>query len=256
MAESRRMDGLVAVVTGAAHGIGAATVRAFVGHGARVVIADLDEAALDAIVTDIGDDRAVSVPCDVSDPGQMAEAVAAAEREFDGLDVLVNNAGLGSTTPLEEIGADEIRRVLDVNLGGVFAGIKHATPAMRRRGGGSIVNLSSISAHRAISGMAAYAAAKAGVEAVTRCAAVELRVDGIRVNAIAPAMVRSAAVERNTPILERALGMTMDDFLERRQGRWGEPADVARVAVHLASDESSFTSGQTYILDHGASALL
>ena len=179
-----------------------------------------------------------------------------AETAFGGLDVLVNNAALGLAAPVEDLADADWRRVVDVTLGGVLAGIKHAAPAMRRRGGGAIVNLSSIAAHRAMRGMSAYAAAKAGVEAATRCAALELRADGVRVNAIAPAMIRTGAAVSGTPALERAVDMPMADFLDRRQGRWGEPEEVARVVVHLASDEASFTNGQTYVLDNGASVLL
>ncbi|WP_375002991.1 SDR family NAD(P)-dependent oxidoreductase [Aeromicrobium sp. CTD01-1L150] len=256
MAEQRgRLAGKVAIVTGAAHGIGAATARAFVQDGAHVVLADVSPAVKD-LQAALGEGRSTPFVGDVADPAQVASMVSEAETVFGGLDVLVNNAALGLSATLEELEEADWRRVVDVTLGSVLSGIKHAAPAMRRRGGGSIVNLSSIAAHRAMCGMAAYAAAKAGVEAVTRCAALELRSAGVRVNAVAPAMIRTRAAESGTPALERAVGMPMGDFVDHRQGRWGEPDEVARAVVHLASDEASFATGQTTVLDNGASVLL
>ena len=161
-------------------------------------------------------------------------------------------AGLGSGTDLVELDAAQWRRVLAVNLDGTFFGMKHAAPVMARGGGGAIINLSSLVAGRGLHGMGAYAAAKSGVEALTRTGATELRALGIRVNAIVPGVVRTEAVAVGDSVLARALGMDTAEFVATRQGRWGTPRDVADVAVHLASDSARFTSGLLYRLDNGA----
>ncbi|MBP2364811.1 SDR family NAD(P)-dependent oxidoreductase [Pseudonocardia parietis] len=245
------MAGKIAIVTGAAHGLGAAISRRFVLEGAQVVLADTSERGLEAIQDELGD-TAASIRCDVSAEQDVAAAIDRAEAAFGGLDVLVNNAAVGSGSPLTELRMPEWERVLAVNLGGVLHGIRYAAPALRRRGGGAIVNLSSIAARRAMPGLGAYSAAKAGVEAVTRCAAVELRADGIRVNAIAPGLIGTEVARRNEDAL---LASLRPDYLTRAQGRWGTPDEVAAVAVHLAGDEATFTTGTTYVLDNGATRL-
>ncbi|CAJ1583521.1 SDR family oxidoreductase [[Mycobacterium] wendilense] len=167
----------------------------------------------------------------------------------------MNNAAVGSAGRLLDLEQQDWERVLSVGVGGVLHAIRHAAPAMRARVGGAFVNISSIAGRRAMYGMAAYAAAKAGVEAITRCAALELRADAIRVNAIAPGMIRTKAATANQLALGQAFGAEVSEYVQRSQGRWGEPDEVAAVAVHLASDEASFTTGQTYLLDNGASVL-
>jgi 3alpha(or 20beta)-hydroxysteroid dehydrogenase len=249
------LTGRVALVTGAAHGIGAATARHLHELGFHVVLMDLSVTGAEKLRTDLGV-GSLAVGGDVSAPTAVAAAVEAAVDAFGGLDVLVNNAATGSSARVDELDPADWKQVLDVNLGGVLNGIKHAAPVMRERGGGSIINLSSVAARHAMYAMSAYAAAKAAVEAVTRCAAVELRPDGIRVNAVAPGMIRSRAAERTVPILDRAIPPSFDDFITHRQGRWGEPAEIASVIAHLAGDGSSFVTGQTLVVDHGASLLL
>ncbi|WP_199434112.1 SDR family NAD(P)-dependent oxidoreductase [Qaidamihabitans albus] len=247
------LQGKIALVTGAANGIGMAVAERFAQEGARVVLADIagDEARTAA--ARIGS-AAHSVRCDVSDSGEVEAAVAAAVDTFGGLDILVNNAARERAGALAELDERSWRRSLDVNLGGAFHGIRHAAPAMRARGGGAIVNVSSIAAQRAVPGLGAYAAAKAGVEALTRCAAVELRPAGIRVNAIAPGLIRTTGALRSEEALEQAFGTAIDTYLVQRQGRWGLPEEVACVALHLASEESSFTSGLIYVVDNANSA--
>lgn len=248
---SGRMAGRVALVTGGAHGIGAAIVARFVAEGADVVVADLDAVA----GTADGPGSCVQVRCDVSVAADVAAAVAAAQDRFGGLDVMVNNAGLGSARDLVDLGDDEWARVIGVSLTGTFHGIRHAAPALARRGGGAILNVSSLAAGRAMPGMGAYSAAKAGVEALTRTAAVELRGSGIRVNAIVPGLIRTAAARAGGAALARGLGVDdLQDYLDRRQGRWGEPEEVAAAAVHLVGDDASFTSGLLYAIDNGGSA--
>ncbi|PXY23195.1 hypothetical protein BAY59_26210 [Prauserella coralliicola] len=247
-----RLTGKVAVVTGGAHGIGAAIVARFVAEGAAVTIADVEEVEGKALAERLGP-RCRFVPCDVTSSSEVAEAIDSTVAELGGLDVMVNNAGFGVGSKIIELDETQWRRVVQVNLDGTFHGIKHAARAIRR-GGGAILNLSSIAAGRAMPGMAAYSAAKAGVEAMTRTAAVELREDGIRVNAIVPGLIQTAAAAQGSDILARGLGMSVDQYFATRQGRWGTAEEVAAVAVHLVSDESSFTSGLLYRIDNGGTA--
>lgn len=240
---SGRLAGRTALITGATRGIGAALATRFVAEGATVVAADL---------TDRPGDHSRFLRCDVTAAEDVAAAVAFTEAEFGGLDIMVNNAGLGAAADLTELSDEHWSRVIAVSLTGTFHGIKFAAPALARRGGGAILNLSSIAARRAMPGMGAYSAAKAGVEALTRSAAVELRPSHIRVNAIAPGLIRTAAAEAGSDAVARGVGMALPEFLDHRQGRWGEPEEVAQAAVHLVSDESSFTSGLVYCIDNSA----
>lgn len=250
---SDRLATKVAVVTGGAHGIGRAITERFVSEGARVLIADRAVDAGASVAEQLGD-VVRAVDCDVADSTSVAAAVDTAVSTFGGLDIMVNNAASERAMALLELDDSSWQRSLDVNLSGVFYGIRHGATAISASGGGTIINVSSIAAHRAMPGLGAYSATKAGVEALTRTAAVELRDVGIRVNAIAPGLIRTAAAERRQDMLEPALGEPVDRYLARHQGRWGEPVEIASVALHLASDESSFTSGITYVVDHGSMA--
>lgn len=241
---SGRLAGRVALITGAARGIGAALGARFAAEGATVVAADVLERP---------GEYSRFVHCDVTRPDDVAGAVEFTEAEFGRLDIMVNNAGLGAAGDLAELGDEDWSRVIGVSLTGTFHGIRCAAPAIARRGGGSILNVSSIAARRAMPGMGAYCAAKAGVEALTRCAAVELRPQHIRVNAIAPGLIRTSAAEAGGSALSRGVGMDLTEFFNRCQGRWGEPDEVAQAAIHLVSDESSFTSGLVYAIDNSAS---
>ena len=246
-----RLRGKVAVVTGAAHGIGAAAARRFVAEGAKVVLADISERGLHALRTELGADAA-DVRCDVANEADLAAAVHCAVTEFGGLDILFNNAAMGSHGHIVDLDLADWDRVFAVNVGGVLHGIRAAVPAMRERGSGAILNTSSVIGRCAAPGISAYSASKAAVESLTRAAALELRAHHIRVNAIAPGMIKTRAAAASAPFLAEALGSDVTDYVARRQGRWGEPQEVAAVAAHLVSDEASFTTGQTYVLDNGA----
>lgn len=247
-----RLAGKVAMVTGGAHGIGAAIVDRFVSEGARVTIADVEERGGRALAERLGS-ACRFVRCDVTSSAEVAETIDSTTSALGRLDVVVNNAGLGADARIVDLDERQWRRVVEVNLDGTFHGIKHAAPAIRQHGGGAILNVSSIAAGRAMPGMAAYSAAKAGVEAMTRAAAAELREFGIRVNAIVPGLVRTAAAGHGSDVLAEGLGMSVDRYLATRQGRWCTPDEVAAVAVHLVSDESAFTSGMLYRIDNGGS---
>lgn len=251
-----RLAGTVAMVTGAARGIGAATARRLYDDGARVVLVDLPGRAVNKLHADWKGEDAFVIGGDVAAPADVEAAIDACVGEFGGLGILVNNAATGASATVEQLEHADWMKVVSVSLGGVLNGIKYAAPVMRAGGRGSIVNLSSVAARHAMHGMSAYAAAKAGVEAVTRCAAIELRPDGIRVNAVAPGMIHSHAAEKSIPFLDEAMLGSFDDFLSRRQSRWGEPEEVASVVAHLAGDGASFVTGQTHVVDFGASLLL
>jgi 3-oxoacyl-[acyl-carrier protein] reductase len=239
------LAGKVVVVTAAAGaGIGAATVRRCLEEGARaVVLGDtharrLDEAA-EALAQEFGADRVASVLCDVTDEAQVSALLDAADR-FGGVDVMVNNAGLGGTASVLEMSDEQWSRVLDITLTGTFRCVRAASRRMVEAGTrGVVVNNASVIGWRAQEGQAHYAAAKAGVMALTRCAATDLAPYGIRVNAVSPSLAMH-------PFLAK---VTSDELLAELKGqeafgRAAEPWEVANVMVFLASDYSSYMTGE------------
>lgn len=245
-----RLSGKVALVTGAAHGLGRAIAERVASEGALVVAADIDASTLDVFAAaHLG--RVAAVACDVTDPDAVRAATVRAVEVYGGLDILVNNVGGGRGCPLVDIEPERWRRAMSLNLDSAFYGIRHAIPAMEQRGGGAVLNVSSIASRRPSHGLAAYSVAKAGVEALTKAAALELRSKNIRVNALVPSLFRTPAAERSRDVLEHGYGSSLDELAERRQGRWGRPDEAAAVAVHLVSDEASFATGLLYVLDNG-----
>lgn len=251
------LDGKVAVVTGAARGLGRAVAEAYAAEGATVVVSDLDADATEAVAADIP--GASSVACDVRDEGQVKDLVAAAVDQHGRIDVMVPNAGVGSPTPLLEMSYEDWRTVTSVNLDGVFLCLRHAAAAMVSTGGGSIVTMASITGTAGAVLLAHYAAAKAGVISLTQTAAIELRDHGVRVNALVPGFIGTDMVDSAKADFERMLELGdggFDALIERKQGRYGEVTDVARLAVFLASDRSSFSTGAAFVVDGGAKASL
>jgi NAD(P)-dependent dehydrogenase (short-subunit alcohol dehydrogenase family) len=250
-----QLDGKVAVVTGGASGIGAATVRLFVREGARVAVVDVQDDRGHALADELGTD-AVYLSADVTEEREIAAAVARACERWDRLDVLFNNAGFGGALgPIESTSAEDYTRTVDVLLKGVFLGIKHAAPVMKRQRSGSIVNTGSVAGLTVGHGPHLYSAAKAAVVHLTRSVAMELGEANVRVNCICPGgiltpLLASAAV-KSWSALDAAR-----EVLTRMQAipRAGLPEDIANAALFLASDASSFVNGEVLVVDGGLQA--
>lgn len=250
---SGRVEGKAAVVTGAGSGIGRACAIALAREGASVIVADVDAAAADAVAAEIGraGGAAHAHTADVRDLAQVEAMVGACVERFGRIDVLHNNAGIATPGSVHETSEDDWLRVLDVNLSGVWRGMRCAVPHMLAQGGGSIVNTGSVQAVVGYPGWAAYTASKAGIEGLTLQAAVEYGTAGIRVNAIIPGSIRSAM---NQALLDRSPDPAALQARWDRQhalGRIGEPEEVASLVVYLASDESSFVTGAMVRVDGG-----
>lgn len=216
------------------------------------MIADLDEDAANVAAEELG---ARAVRCDVTEGADVQAAVDSGVEAFGGLDLLVNNAGIEVVGPLLEQGEEEFSRLMDINVRGVWLGMKHAAPALTETRG-TIVNMASVAGVNGAPLLGSYCASKAAVIQLTRVAAIELRDSGIRVNAICPAFIGTAMVERLTPVIEAALGVPFDDIVVQKQGRMGTSEEVAEMVAFLASDDASFITGAHYVLDGGMSASL
>lgn len=251
------LDGKTAVVTGAGRGIGRAVSLLMAENGANLVVSDIDE--------DVGSETvalierrggsAVFVGCDVVDASQVARLMEAAERAFGGFAVLVNNAGYeGVIQPIVDGDDDDFDKVIAINLRGVYLGVKYGALAMRRFGkGGSIVNLASVAGLVGVPKGAPYVAAKHGVVGLSKTAALELAADGVRVNAVCPAIIRTRMAEESAVAMG---GAPMEQLAAAMHpiGRVGEVDEVAQLILWLASDQSSFCTGGAYAVDGGFTA--
>src|ERR1700757_2432583 len=237
-----------AVITGAASGIGKAIATAFIEAGASVLLCDLNEKALDAAAHELGD-RAIGRVTDVSDESQVEAAVRAARAAFGSLDVVVNCAGFGAIAPLTELSGEKWKSVQDVTLGGVFYGVKHGARQMLEQGRpGVIINISSVNGRQPGEGQVAYCAAKAGVDMITRCGALELGACGIRVVGIAPGLVETPLTRHeleNPAMRELFLGVIP-------MKRPVAAEEIAVAAVFLASDNARSINGATIVIDGGS----
>ncbi|AKH42267.1 NAD(P)-dependent dehydrogenase (short-subunit alcohol dehydrogenase family) [Altererythrobacter atlanticus] len=241
---SQDFSGKNAIVTGAASGIGAAIARDLAGRGARVLVADYNSQGAEAVAGELGA-GALAYAVNVAKAEEVEAMVAFAVREFGRLDLAVNNAGIsGDQQSTGEMALENWRRVIDVNLNGVFYSMRYQIPAMLENGGGSIVNMASILGSVGWRGAAHYVAAKHAVCGLTKTAALEYSAQGIRVNAVGPAFIE-------TPLIEGALSKKQLDGLVGMHpiGRLGQPEEVAALTNFLLSDAASFLTGAYYPVD-------
>jgi NAD(P)-dependent dehydrogenase (short-subunit alcohol dehydrogenase family) len=240
----------VALVTGAARGIGLATARKFLSEGWAVALLDIEREQLSRSMDEIGrPDETLALGCDVSDAGTVGTAIAAIAQRFGRIDALVNNAGIAVFAPLMDTADADWSRVLEVNLTGPFLCTKAAVPLMREHGGGAIVNITSISAVRASTLRSAYGTSKAGLAHLTKQLAVELAELNIRVNAVAPGPVDTAMAKE---VHTKAIRADYHDAIPLN--RYGLEEELAEAIYFLCSDKSSYITGQILAVDGGFDA--
>ncbi len=243
-----RLEGKVVLISGGARGMGAAEAVLFAQEGAKVVIGDVLEAEGRALAESIPEGAAVFVRLDVTSEDDWRRAVALAEERYGKLNALVNNAGVSAVGGIEDTTAAEWDRVMAVNAKGVFLGTKHAIPAMRRAGGGSIINISSQLGLVAMGESSPqYIASKGAVRLLTKSTAIQYAADGIRCNSVHPGPIV-------TPMTEgRRADPAVQELMESRipLGRYGEAIEVAYGVLYLASDEASFVTGSELVIDGG-----
>ena len=244
-----RVAGKVVLVSGGARGQGEAEARLLAREGARVVIGDVLDEAGQKVAAELGDAAAYQ-RLDVRSARDWESAIAAAEQRFGRLDGLVNNAGISRAGTIEAMPLDDYLEVVNVNQVGCFLGMKTAIPALRRAGGGSIVNISSIAGLRGVAGMSAYCASKFAIRGMTKAAALEVGHDGIRVNSVHPGTI-------DTPMVSGPEFANVDKaayFRKQPVPRIGTSEEVASLVVYLISDESAFATGSEFVIDGGVMA--
>ncbi|WP_341392853.1 glucose 1-dehydrogenase [Arthrobacter sp. G119Y2] len=243
---SERLKDKVALITGAASGMGASHARAFVREGARVMIADINDDAGSALAAELGD-AARYVHLNVTSAEDWTAAVAATLESFGSLNVLVNNAGILDGGPIGQYPVERWQRVLDINLTGPFLGMSAAVEALKASAPASVINISSTAGLEGVSGMHGYTASKFGLRGLTKSAALELAPSHVRVNSVHPGSIQTpmtAVLGEQKPI----------DFTESTLTRPAAPEEVTNLVLFLASDESSFSTGAEFVVDGGISA--
>ena len=253
-----RFDNKCAIITGAAGGIGFQTARMFGQEGARVCIMDINAEAADAAAGQLRNEGidASALQLDVTDEGAVNIAFKRALGHFSGkVDILVNNAGIADFGSVETTDTAIWRRIMDVNVTATFFCSRAVIPVMREHGGGAIVNFGSVAGHAGINNMAAYCTAKAAVIGLTKQMAAQYAAEGIRVNCVSPGTVATTAMGH------QLLGSDTSDEAQRRRlskypiGRFGEPGEIARAVLFLASDEAGFCCGSDFVVDGGMTAI-
>ena len=256
-----RLKEKVALITGAASGIGRSTSLLFGQEGAKVMCVDVNGEGAERVANQIADSggEAASLTVDVAREEDVQRMVHEAVERWGRLDILYNNAGIGLGGPVTQVPEEEWDRLIDINLKGVFLGCKHAIPEMAKQGGGAIVNTASDAGLRGIAWLSTYCASKGGVVLLTKALAVEWAQQGVRVNCVCPGVIRTPILD---PFLDQAqalFGESAETAWERMAqmhpiGRVGEPEEVARAVMFLASDEASFITGVALPVDGGLEA--
>jgi len=246
------LDGKVAVITGGASGIGERAVRLFIEEGARVVIADMQVERGEALAAELGD-AAVFAKVEVRQEAEVKAAIDLAVSQWGRLDIIFNNAGFGGVIgPVEDTPADEFDMTYDVLVRGVFLGMKHAAPIMKKKGGGSIINTGSIAGLASGYSPHAYAGAKAAVIHMTKSVAMELGEHHIRVNAICPGFIATPLAANTVGRSDELIEKVLPSFSKTQAiPRAGIPDDIAQMACWLAGDRSTFVTGQAMVVDGG-----
>ena len=246
-----RLEGKVAVVTGATGGIGAAISRRFAREGAKVVASDLQTSLGEQLVETIvgAGGEALFQVLDVTSEEDWARVLQETSSRFGGLDILINNAGIFQRKDLLDISPDEWDRMMDTNAKGTFLGLRATIPLMRERGGGAIVNMSSIAGIRGAKGAPHYGASKGAVRLLTRATAQRYAPDGVRCNSLHPGPIETDMGYAAWPESERATRLA-----QMPMGRYGTPDEIANAALFLASDEASYMTGAEMIVDGGTTA--
>lgn len=242
----KQLNDKVAIVTGGASGIGKAIVELFVKEGAKVVVADLNEKLGNELINNLGDGNVIFIKADSSSPEDNKKIVAAAIENFGALHIAVNNAGIGGeANPVADLSIEGWKKVIDINLNGVFYGMHYQLPEIEKVGG-SIINMASILGSVGFAQSSAYVAAKHGVVGLTKTAGWEYATKGVRVNAIGPGFI-------STPLIDENLDQNTLKYLETQHAfqRLGKPEEVAELALWLASDKASFVTASYYPVDGG-----
>ena len=250
MADDTRLDGKVAIITGAAGEIGAATMQLFAARGARIFAVDRDEAQLQRAVAALPSEaRGVAITADVTREDDVAGYVQRAVADAGRIDVFYNNAGIeGVVAPIQKFALDDFRRVLDVNVVGVFLGLKHVLPVMLQQGAGSIINTASIAGLVGAPGIAVYSASKHAVIGLTKSVAVECSDTGVRVNCVCPGLIHRDGIETAWP---SGVERWNEAAALKRLGR---PEDIADACLFLASDAARWITGVDLVVDGGVMA--
>ncbi|TCP29202.1 NAD(P)-dependent dehydrogenase (short-subunit alcohol dehydrogenase family) [Scopulibacillus darangshiensis] len=247
-----RMDGKVAIITGAANGQGAAEAVLFAKEGGKVVATDIQEEAVQQLVDDINADggEAIAITHNVASEKEWRRVVAKAAETFGKVDVLVNNAGVSEPKTLLNITMEQWQRVMDINLTGCVLGMKYTIPEMQKAGGGSVINISSIGGLVGMAGTSPYTAAKGALRSLSKAAAVEYAKQNVRVNSVHPGIIVTPMIEEHFDDQAKQYYTSLTQL-----PRLGKPEDIAYGVLYLASDESSFMTGSEMVIDGGWTAL-
>ena len=241
-----RLEGKVAIITGAAQGMGAAHATLFVKEGAKVIITDLNEERGNALAEELGE-NAVFVKQNVASEDDWATVIAKAEETFGPVNVLVNNAGITMAKSMMETSLEDYRRIVEINQVSVFLGMKAALPSMQKAGGGSIVNISSLNG--LVAGAIGYTDTKFAVRGMTKAAAIEAAHYKVRVNSVHPGVIDTRMV------MQEDTKAAVEAFAKHIPvGRVAQPEEVSKMVLFLASDDSSYSTGSEFVIDGGLSA--